>query len=128
VKKIETLSAPAAIGPYSQAIHIPSSSQTLYVSGQLPIIPETGQLITVNIAEATHRVLKNIEAILNVAGFTFDDVVRSEVFLQDLNHFPQLNAVYQEYFKGPNFPARQTIQVAKLPLGAMVEISCIAVK
>lgn len=121
--KIETLHAPKAIGPYSQAIR---TNQLLFVSGQLPINPENGQLVEADIRIQTQRVLDNLEAILTASGCTFQDVVRVDVFLKDLNDFARLNEEYAKRFQHPSPPARQTIQVARLPLDALVEISCIA--
>jgi len=125
LKKIETTAAPKAIGPYSQAV---LSDQLLFVSGQLPIDPATGKLVPMEIRQQTNRVLDNLEAILNAAGCTLADVVRCDVFLKDLNDFSALNEEYAKRFTQPVPPARQTIQVAKLPLDALVEISCIAEK
>lgn len=122
-KKIETLEAPKAIGPYSQAV---LSDQLLFVSGQLPLDPATGKLVPMEIRQQTNRVLDNLEAILKAAGCTFLDVVRCDVFLKDLNDFAALNEEYAKRFSQPVPPARQTIQVARLPMDALVEISCIA--
>lgn len=114
---------PAAIGPYSQGI---AAGQTVYVSGQLPIDPATGA-IPEGIAAQTAQSLKNIQAILAEQGMTLADVVKTTVFLADMNDFAQMNKVYGEYFAQP-FPARSAVQVAKLPKGAPLEIECIAVK
>ncbi len=123
IEKIETAQAPQAIGPYSQAV---LASPFLFVSGQLPIDPATGKLIESDIRLQTIRVLNNLEAILKAGSLGFQDVVRCDVFLKDLNDFAIVNEEYAKWFKQPVPPARQTIQVARLPLDALVEISCIA--
>lgn len=125
MEKIETLQAPKAIGPYSQAV---KSGNLLFVSGQLPVDPKTGQLISGDMVELTRQVLLNLKAILEEAGSALDQVVRCDVFLTDLkNDFPQMNAEYGKHFDVSCPPARQTVQVAALPLGSPIEISCIAV-
>lgn len=124
-KKIETDRAPKAIGPYSQAV---TSPPFLFVSGQLPVDPATGKIIEGDISAKTRQVLKNIQAILEEAGFKVEDVARTEIFLLDLKDFQAVNQVYGEVFAGATPPARQTIQVAGLPLGSPIEISCIAIK
>lgn len=124
-KKIDTEHAPKAIGPYSQAI---TSSPFLFISGQLPVDPETGKIVEGDISVKTRQVLKNIQAILEKAGYQVEDVVRAEIFLMDLKDFQAVNQVYGELFSGATPPARQTIQVAGLPLGSPIEISCIAIK
>lgn len=124
-KKIETDRAPKAIGPYSQAV---ASHPFLFVSGQLPVDPETGKIVEGDISAKTRQVLSNIQAILKEAGFAVEDVVRAEIFLMDLKDFQTVNQVYGELFSGATPPARQTIQVAGLPLGSPIEISCIAIK
>ncbi|MBA2369050.1 MAG: RidA family protein [Candidatus Protochlamydia sp.] len=124
MKKIETKDAPQAIGPYSQAVQ---AGGQLYVSGQLPIDPATGKLVEADIHLQTGRVLENLKGILSASGCTFESVVRCDVFLKDLNDFGMVNEVYKNYFKQPIPPARQTIQVARLPLDALIEISCIAI-
>jgi len=123
LKKIDTSHAPAAIGPYSQAIR---AGDLLFVSGQIPINPKTGEIVERTISAQTKQVLDNIEAILKEAGLTFDHVVKSEVFLKDMQHFKEMNTIYAERFCGPIKPARQAFQVAMLPLDVLVEISCIA--
>ena len=120
---IQIPGAPAPIGPYSQAI---LSNNTLYVSGQIPLDPYTGELVTSDIASATHRVLKNISALISEAGMTLDHVVKCSIFLKDMNDFAVVNEIYTSYFKTLP-PARETVQVAKLPLDVSIEISCIAV-
>ncbi len=123
-KAIQIPNAPAPVGPYSQAV---LSGNTLYVSGQIPLNPETGKLEIETIENATHRVLQNIGELLEAAGFTFDEVVKCSIFLKDLNDFAEVNAIYASYFPGIP-PARETVQVARLPLDVNIEISCIAVK
>ena len=121
---ISTAKAPAAIGPYSQAILM---DRQLYISGQIPLNPQTGQLEMENIESATSRVLQNIDALLNEAGFTKDDVVKVSIFMKNLEEFQAMNAVYAAYFTGVA-PARETVQVSRLPLDVSIEISCIAYK
>lgn len=125
LKKIETNDAPQAIGPYSQGV---SASPFLFISGQLPIIPSTGKLVESDILKQVNQVLDNLEAILHAGGCSFENVVRCDVFLKDLNDFAVVNQEYGKRFGQPIPPARQTIQVARLPLDALVEISCIAVQ
>ena len=115
-------SAPTAIGPYSQAIRV---GQLLFVSGQVALDPETGALVQGDVATQTHSVLRNLKSILEAAGASLDDVVRTTVFLADLNDFAAMNDVYATYFTPPA-PARSTIQVARLPKDARVEIDLIA--
>jgi 2-iminobutanoate/2-iminopropanoate deaminase len=122
-QKIDTKDAPAAIGPYSQAVLAPPF---LFVSGQIPIDPKTGALAADTIEDQTQQVLANIEAILKAAGLDFADVVKTEVYLKDMQDFAAMNALYAEAFRGPVLPARQAMQVAKLPRDVRVEISCIA--
>ncbi len=126
MQKIITDSAPSAIGPYSQAVIIPSNRQLIFVSGQLPANPLTGKLIEGDIQALTSQVIDNLEAILKAAGSSLEKVIRTDVFLLDLKEFPKMNEVYAQRFKGTTLPARQTIQVTALPLGATIEISCIA--
>jgi 2-iminobutanoate/2-iminopropanoate deaminase len=121
---IQIPGAPAPIGPYSQAI---LSNDTLYVSGQIPLDPYSGELVTSDIASATHRVLKNIGALLSEAGMSMDNIVKCSIFLKDMQDFAVVNEIYATYFPGIP-PARETVQVAKLPLDVSIEISCIAVK
>jgi 2-iminobutanoate/2-iminopropanoate deaminase len=123
-KVIKTANAPAPIGPYSQAILI---DDTLYISGQIAIEPSTGQLITINIIKETNQVMHNLMNILKEAGMDFSHVVKTTIFLKDMNDFPTVNEVYGEFFVG-DFPARETVQVAGLPKNVNVEISMIAVK
>lgn len=121
---IETQQAPAAIGPYSQAIE---AGGTIYVSGQLPINPATGQFAEGGIKELTRQSLTNMQHILQQAGCDMQHVVKTSVFLADMNDFAEMNKVYAEFFKAP-FPARSAVAVKTLPKGARVEIECIAVK
>ncbi|MDZ7607866.1 MAG: Rid family detoxifying hydrolase [Cyclobacteriaceae bacterium] len=116
--------APKPVGPYSQAI---KTGNTLYVSGQLPMVPETGEMISDDIAKATDRVMKNIWSILNTAGMDFSNVIKCSIFVTNLNDFPIINATYEKFFEY-DAPARETIEVKALPKGAIVEISCIAVE
>lgn len=126
MKKIETEKAPKAVGPYSQAISVNcSESKLLFVSGQLPIDPKTGALVEGDIRQSANRVLDNIAAILEAAHCTFENVVRMEIFMIDLTLFQLVNEEYNKRFNS-HLPARQTIQVARLPLNASIEISCIA--
>ncbi len=123
-KPIATTSAPAAIGPYSQAI---TAGSFVYVSGQLPLNAETGDFAGNDIAGQTKQSLENINAILTEAGLVMQDVVKTTVFLSDMNHFADMNAVYAQYFEAP-FPARAAVEVARLPKDALVEIEAIAFK
>jgi 2-iminobutanoate/2-iminopropanoate deaminase len=119
---VSTPSAPAAIGPYSQAVR---AGALVFVSGQIPIDPATGSLVGGDIAAQTHRVFQNIGEILNAAGASFDQVVRTTVYLADMNDFAAMNEVYATYFSSPA-PARATVQAARLPKDARVEIDVIA--
>lgn len=121
---INTKNAPAAIGPYSQAV---LKNGMLFISGQLPINTATGRIETSDIADQTEQVFANINAILNEAGFTFSDVVKSTVFLSDISNFTGMNEVYKKYYQ-TECPARSAFAVKDLPLGALVEIETIAVK
>ena len=121
---VTTPLAPAAIGPYSQGILV---DDTLYVSGQIAIDPESGSMIEGAVEEETERVLDNVGAILQAASMSFEDVVRCEVFLADMDDYAQVNEVYARYFNEQP-PARQALEVATLPRDAQVEISCIAVR
>lgn len=121
---ISTEKAPAAIGPYSQAIE---ANGFVYASGQLPIDPATGQFPEGGIKEQTRQSILNAQAILEEAGLTLANVVKTTVFLADMNDFAAMNEVYASYFQAP-FPARSAVAVKTLPKGAMVEIECIAVK
>lgn len=123
-RAIQIPNAPAPVGPYSQAI---LTGNTLYVSGQIPLNPETGELEVATIEIATNRVLNNIGKLLEAAGLNFENVVKCSIFLKDLNDFAVVNGIYATYFPGIP-PARETVQVARLPLDVNIEISCIAVK
>ncbi len=122
-KSIQTDEAPAAIGPYSQAI---STGETIYLSGQIPIDPATGQLISDDFEVQAHQVLKNLAAVARASGGSLADVVKLTVYLIDLGNFQILNAAFADHFDEP-YPARSTIQVSALPLGAQVEIDAILV-
>jgi 2-iminobutanoate/2-iminopropanoate deaminase len=122
-KIIETKNAPLPIGPYNQATHY---NDTLYVSGQIALNPETGELVIANIEDETHQVMQNIKAILEAAGGTFEDVLKCSVFVSDINMFGRINAVYGQYFHENTAPARELVQVANLPRFVNVEISVIA--
>lgn len=119
---IHTDKAPAAIGPYSQAIQI---DQLLFTSGQVPIDPETGAIVEGGIQEQARQSLNNIKAILNAAGTNMGAVVKTTVFLQDMNDFAAMNEVYAQFFQEP-YPARSAVQVGRLPKDALVEIEAIA--
>lgn len=119
---IHTNNAPAAIGPYSQAVKVGS---LVFVSGQIPVDPATGEFAGPDIETQTHQSLKNLKAILEEAGSGLEKVVKTTVFLQDMNDFAAMNGVYAQYFKEP-FPARAAVQVGRLPKDALVEIECVA--
>jgi 2-iminobutanoate/2-iminopropanoate deaminase len=119
---VSTDEAPKAIGPYSQAIR---AGQFLFLSGQVGFDPATGQLVPGGISEQTYRVLQNVGAILSAAGLSFDHVVKTTVFLADMNDFAAMNDIYASYFKSPA-PARSTVQAARLPRDAKIEIEVIA--
>lgn len=116
--------APEPIGPYSQAIQ---AGNMLFISGQIAIKKSTGQMVLGNIEEETIQVMANVNAILNAAGLDFSNVVKTSIFLKDMNNFPKVNEIYGRYFK-ENPPARETVEVSRLPKDVNVEISCIAVK
>ena len=121
-KIITTENAPGAIGPYSQAV---KTETMVFCSGQIPIDPQTGEFVSDDVAEQTHQVLKNLSAVLKAAGTDLNNVVKTTVFLADMNDFKAMNEVYAEYFS-ENKPARATVQAARLPKDARVEIECIA--
>lgn len=121
---INTEKAPAAIGPYNQAI---KADKTLFVSGQIPLIPETMELVTSGIQDETHQVFKNIQAILTEAGYALVDVVKASIFLSDMGDFATVNEIYAQYFTS-NQPARECVAVKTLPKNVNVEISVIAWK
>jgi 2-iminobutanoate/2-iminopropanoate deaminase len=120
---IATKSAPAAIGPYSQAVR---AGGMVFVSGQIPLDPVTGQIATGDVAAQAEQVLKNLEGILTAGGWGFSDVVRTTIYLVDLAHFALVNDVYARFFAAP-YPARVTVQVSALPRGSLIEIDAIAV-
>lgn len=122
---ISTSEAPAPIGPYNQAV---LSGNTLYISGQIPLNPATGELVSGDIAAESKMVMENLKAILNAADMTFEHVVKSSIFLSDMNTFSQVNEVYATYFNEKTAPARETVEVANLPKFVNVEISMIAVQ
>lgn len=130
-KAIITPNAPSPIGPYSQAI---LTGNILFISGQICIDPQTGELNNESIQAETHQVMKNIQGILNEAGMGFGNIVKSSIFITDMNRFAEVNEVYGKYFESEShgnnspFPARETIQVSALPKFVNVEISAIAVK
>jgi 2-iminobutanoate/2-iminopropanoate deaminase len=123
-KAISIPGAPAPIGPYSQAI---VKNNTLFVSGQIPLHPISGELVLESIDLATQQVMDNIKALVSSAGFEMTDIVKCSIFLQSMDDFSAVNARYAQYFESEP-PARETVEVAKLPLGVPVEISCIAIK
>jgi len=122
---INTKNAPAPIGPYNQAI---LSNGTLYISGQIPIDPKSGELVSGDIKLETKQSMENLKAILTEAEMTFENVVKSSIFLSDMNQFTEVNEVYATYFNADTAPARETVEVANLPKFVNVEISMIAVK
>jgi 2-iminobutanoate/2-iminopropanoate deaminase len=120
---IQTDKAPAPIGPYNQAtLH----NGTLYISGQIPLNPENGELVMGSIEEETHQVMKNLQGILEAASLSFEDVLKCSVFVSDINLFSRINAVYGQYFNDETAPARELVQVANLPRFVNIEISAIA--
>lgn len=120
---VSTENAPGAIGPYSQAV---KTGNMVFCSGQIPIDPATGEFVSNDVAEQTEQVLKNLSAVLEAAGTGLNNVVKTTVFLADMNDFTAMNEVYAKYFSD-NKPARATVQAARLPRDARVEIECIAV-
>jgi len=121
---INTKEAPAPIGPYNQAV---KAGNFLFVSGQIALNPDSNQLVMEDIQSETHQVMQNVRHILSAAGMDFNKVVKTTIFITDMNNFSQINEVYGRYFTG-DFPARETVQVSALPKGVNVEISVIAVK
>ncbi|WP_291403957.1 RidA family protein [Daejeonella sp.] len=121
---IQTDKAPAPIGPYSQAVQ---AGNMLFISGQIAIDPATNQLISGGIKEEAKQVMNNLEAVLKTAGFSFEHIVKTSIFLSDMNHFSDVNEIYGSYFHS-DFPARETVAVLGLPKNVNVEISVIAVK
>jgi 2-iminobutanoate/2-iminopropanoate deaminase len=124
-KIIKTMQAPAPIGPYNQAV---LSGNTLYTSGQIALHPETGKLILDDISTETKQVMENMKAVLRAADMTFENVIKSSIFISDMHNFKAINEVYAEYFNEATAPARETVEVANLPKFVNVEISMIAVK
>ena len=124
-KFITTPNAPAPIGPYNQAVMV---NDTLYISGQTPIDPTTGELVQGDVTKEATQCMKNLGAILEAAGLTFENVVKTSIFLKDMHQFAAVNAVYGSYFDPDTAPARETVEVANLPMFVNVEISMIAVK
>lgn len=123
-KIINTKNAPAPIGPYNQAIVV---NDTIYISGQICIDPSTGNLKNKDVQEETHQVMQNLKSILQEAGMSFNDVVKTTIFITDMNRFSEINEIYGKYFDG-DFPARETVQVSALPKFVNVEISMVGVK
>ena len=123
MKPIQTDQAPAAIGPYSQAIQV---GNYLFTSGQIPLKP-TGELVTGDIVEQTHQVFSNLRAVLQAAGTDLNRVIKTTVYLADMNDFATMNSVYSQYFDEATAPARACVQVSRLPKDVLVEIDCIAV-
>jgi 2-iminobutanoate/2-iminopropanoate deaminase len=121
---IASADAPAAIGPYSQGVR---AGELVFLSGQIPLDPATGELVGGDISAQTRRVMENLRAVLAAAGCTFGDVVRTTIYLVDMAHFARVNEAYGSYLKTP-FPARATVQVSALPKGAQVEIDAVAVR
>jgi len=124
-KIIKTTNAPAPIGPYNQAV---LSGNMLFISGQIAINPKTSELETKNLEEETKLVMENLKAILTEAGMTFENVVKTSIFISDMNNFAKINQVYGNYFSADTAPARETVEVSNLPKFVNVEISAIAVK
>ena len=122
-KAIATPNAPAAIGPYSQGI---AAGNTAYISGQLPIDPATGAFAGEDIASQTRQSLKNVAAVLEKAGLTMDNVIKTTVFLKDMGDFAAMNEIYAKFFEGTTYPARSAVEVARLPKDVLVEIETIA--
>jgi 2-iminobutanoate/2-iminopropanoate deaminase len=122
---LNTANAPAPIGPYNQSV---MAGNLLFVSGQIALDPTTGELVLDDIEAETHRVLQNVQAILQHAGCNFENVVKASVFVKDMNQFSRINAVYGLYFKPEFAPARELVQVSELPKFVNVEISVIAIK
>lgn len=123
-KIISTVNAPKAVGPYSQAVW---ANDLLFISGQIPINPETGKFVSEDIKEQTKQVFKNLRAILNEAGLGYENIVKATVYLADMNDFAAMNEIYASFFQ-KDFPARAAFQVVRLPLGAKVEIEAIAIR
>ena len=123
-KIISTPQAPSAIGPYNQSIKI---NDTLYISGQIPLVPKTMELVSGKIEEETHQVMRNLESIIKKAKMSFKNVVKSTIYLDNMKNFSKVNNVYGSYFEKGDEPARETVAVRSLPNGVRIEISMIAV-
>ena len=123
-REVRSLAAPAPVGPYSQAV---VHGGLVFASGQIPLDPETGEMVGGEIEAQAQRVLANLRAVLEAAGSSMDQVIRTSIYLTDLSLFPRVNAVYAEHFRGEPLPARSTIGVAALPLGAEIEMDVVAV-
>ncbi len=123
IQKVTTDKAPKAIGPYSQAI---VAGEWVFAAGQIPINPETGEIVAGTVERQTEQVLKNLQAVLKAAGSNLDHVVKTTVFLDSMDDFPAFNEVYASFFREP-YPARATVEVSKLPKGVLVEIEAVAV-
>jgi 2-iminobutanoate/2-iminopropanoate deaminase len=121
-KVLNTTKAPAPIGPYNQAVLV---NEVLYISGQIAINPSTGELVLNDLKDETHQVMRNLEAVLSEAGLSFDNIVKTTIFLSNMSLFPSVNEIYGSYFTS-DYPARETVAVAGLPKGVNVEISAIA--
>jgi 2-iminobutanoate/2-iminopropanoate deaminase len=121
-KIVSTKNAPSAIGPYSQAV---IAGHLVFTSGQIALSPENGELVNGTIAEEVHQVMRNIEAVLLAAGSSLSEIVKTSIFLKDMNSFAEVNELYASYFK-TDYPARETVEVARLPKDVRVEISVIA--
>ncbi|PPS41181.1 RidA family protein [Chroococcidiopsis sp. TS-821] len=124
-KVIRTDAAPAPVGPYNQAIA--ASGQMIFVAGQIPLHPQSNAIVGEDVAQQTTQVMANVKAILEAAGATFQDVVKTTVFLSDMNNFAAMNAAYSQYFDESTAPARACVEVSRLPKDVLVEIECIAV-
>lgn len=122
---INTKQAPSPIGPYHQAV---AAGGLLFISGQIPVDPVSEKVVSGDITDETHQVMKNLRAILSEAGLGFAHVVKTSIFVTDMNNFSAVNEVYGKYFENGNFPARETVEVAALPKGVQVEISMIAAR
>lgn len=126
-KVITTKNAPSAIGPYSQAILI-EAKEMLFISGQIPIDPATGEVVSSDVKEQASQVLKNIKAILKEAGMDMENIIKTTIFLKDMSRFSDINEVYRGFFGEGDYPARSTIEVLRLPRDVEIEIEAIAVR
>jgi len=124
-KQISSVNAPKAIGPYSQAIE---AGNFIFCSGQIALSPKTGEIISGEIAEQTRQVLKNLQVVLEKAGVNLSAVIKTDIFVKNINDFKTVNEIYSEFFSKDPKPARQTVEISNLPKNALVEISCIAFK